>query len=183
MKSSRLLFDLGPLIIFFVAYKFAGIFWATGIFMVAASLALLLGWLAEKRLRVMPLVTLVLVLVLGGLTLYLGDSTFIKMKPTVVYLVFAVILGGGIIFDQYYLKFVFDGAFHLPDQAWRVLTWRWVAFFSALAVVNEIVWRNFSESMWVNFKVFGILPLVFGFALANTPFMLKYMPRDNKPSE
>ncbi len=175
MKNNRLLLDMGPLVIFFAAYKFAGIFWATGLFMGATVLALGLGWFSEKRLRIMPVITLVLVLFFGGLTLYFKDSTFIKMKPTAIYLLFALALGGGAAFGQYYLKVVFDGAFHMPDAVWRVLTWRWAGFFVALAILNEVIWRNFSESAWVNFKVFGLLPLTFGFAFANMPLMLKYI--------
>ncbi len=178
MKSNRLWFDLGPLIIFFVTYKVAGILWATGIFMVATIAALSLSYMAEKRLRIMPVITLVLVMFFGGLTLYFKDSTFIKMKPTAIYLLFASALGGGALFRQYYLKVVFDGAFDMPDAIWRTLTWRWAAFFVALALLNEAIWRNFSESTWVSFKVFGFLPLTFGFALANMPLMLKYMRQD-----
>ena len=178
MKPNRLLLDIGPLVIFFVTYKLAGIFWATGLFMGATLLALGLGWLSEKRLRVMPVITLVLVLFFGGLTLYFKDSTFIKMKPTAIYLLFAMALGGGTLFRQYYLKVVFDSAFHLPDQIWQILSWRWTGFFVALAMLNELIWRNFSESIWVNFKVFGLLPLTLVFAFANMPLMLKHMRED-----
>jgi intracellular septation protein len=182
MKNNRLLLDMGPLVIFFAAYKFAGIFWATGLFMGATVLALGYSWLSEKRLRTMPVITLILVMFFGGLTLYFQNSTFIKMKPTAIYLLFAMALGGGAVFGQYYLKVVFDGAFEMPDAVWRVLSWRWAGFFIALAVLNEAIWRNFSESTWVNFKVFGLLPLTFGFAFANMPLMLKYM-RDDKEKE
>ncbi len=182
MKSHRLLEDLGPLAVFFLAYKFAGIFWATGLFMAATALALLWSWLRDKRVRVMPVITLALVLVFGSLTLYFRDSTFIKMKPTAIYLLFAAALGSGAIFGQYYLKMLFDGAFDLPDAAWRTLTWRWAAFFAALAALNELVWRTMSESAWVNFKVFGLMPLVFGFALLNMPLMLRHMREDGKDS-
>ncbi len=178
MKANRFLLDIGPLIIFFAAFKFAGILWATGLFMGAMVLALGFSWLTEKRLRIMPVITLVLVLFFGGLTLYFKDSTFIKMKPTAIYLLFAMALGGGAAFGQYYLKVVFDGAFEMPDSVWRILSWRWTGFFLALAVLNEAIWRNFSESTWVNFKVFGLLPLTFGFAFANMPLMLKYMRED-----
>ncbi len=175
MKSTKLLQDLGPLAVFFLAYKLAGIFWATGLFMAATVLALAWGWLGERRLRLMPVITLVLVLFFGTLTLYFRDSTFIKMKPTAIYLLFAAALGGGAAFGQYYLKMVFDGAFEMPDRAWRTLSWRWTGFFVVLAGLNELVWRTMSESAWVNFKVFGLMPLVFGFALLNMPLVLKYM--------
>jgi intracellular septation protein len=179
MKNNRLLLDMGPLILFFVTYKFAGIFWATGVLMLGVSAALLVGWINEKRFRVMPVITLVLVLFFGGLTLYFQNSTFIKMKPTAIYLLFALALGGGAVFGQYYLKVVFDGAFHMPDAVWRTLSWRWAGFFIALAGLNEAIWRNFSESVWVNFKVFGLLPLTLVFAFANMPLMMKYMREDD----
>ncbi|MDQ7020192.1 MAG: septation protein A [Robiginitomaculum sp.] len=175
MKNNRLLLDMGPLVIFFAAYKFAGIFWATGLFMVAMVLALGFSWLSEKRLRIMPVITLVLVLFFGSMTLYFQNSTFIKMKPTAIYLLFAMALGGGAAFGQYYLKVVFDGAFEMPDAVWRTLSWRWAAFFVALAVLNELIWRNFSENIWVDFKVFGLLPLTLVFAFANMPLMMKHM--------
>ncbi len=180
MKNNRLLLDMGPLVVFFVAYKFAGIFWATGVLMLGVSAALVIGWLSEKRLRIMPVITLVLVLFFGGLTLYFQNSTFIKMKPTAIYLLFAMALGGGAFFNQYYLKVVFDGAFQMPDAVWRVLSWRWTGFFVFLAIVNELIWRNFSESVWVNFKVFGLLPLTLGFTVVNIPLMLNYMADDEK---
>lgn len=178
MKNNRLWLDLGPLIIFFITYKFAGILWATGVLMVATAITLSLSFMAEKRLRVMPVITLVLVIFFGGLTLYFKDSTFIKMKPTAIYILFALALGSGAVFGQYFLKVVFDGAFDLPDTIWRTLTWRWAGFFVALAVLNEVIWRNFSENIWVSFKVFGFLPLTIVFALANMPLMLKYMRKD-----
>jgi intracellular septation protein len=178
MKNNRLLLDIGPLVLFFVTYKFADIFWATGVLMLGVSAALLVGWINEKRFRVMPVITLVLVLFFGGLTLYFRDSTFIKMKPTAIYLLFALALGGGAAFGQYYLKVVFDGAFEMPDAVWRTLSWRWTGFFVSLAVLNELIWRNFSESIWVNFKVFGLLPLTLGFAIANMPLMIKFMHED-----
>lgn len=180
MKTERLVQDMGPLVAFFLTYKFAGIFWATGVLMGATAAALAWGWLSTRRVRIMPLITLGLVLVFGALTLYFRDSTFIKMKPTAIYLLFAAALGGGALFGQYYLKMVFDGAFDLPDALWRTLTWRWTGFFIALAGLNELVWRNFAESTWVNFKVFGLLPLVFGFALLNMPLMLKTMHEDGE---
>ena len=186
MKTARLWQDLGPLAVFFAAYKFAGIFWATGLFMAATVLALGLGWLNERRFRIMPLITLVLVLFFGGLTLFFRASTFIKMKPTAIYLLFAAALGGGALFGRYYLKALLDGAFVLPDAVWRTLTWRWAGFFVALAGLNELVWRNVAEATWVNFKVFGLMPLVFGFAMLNMPLILKHAqeetPKD-APSE
>jgi len=170
----RLALDLGPLIVFFVSFRFFGIFGATAAFMAAVAAALAIGWLAEKRLSPMPLFTAVLVLIFGGLTLYLKDDTFIKMKPTVLYAFFGLILIGGLFFNRLFIKYVFAEAYQLDEAGWRGLTWRWGLFFLALALINEAVWRNFSTSAWVTFKVAGIMPLIFLFALAQTPFVMKH---------
>lgn len=179
-KSSylgRLALDLGPLVVFFGAYEAFGIFVATGCFMVAVLAALAFGYARERRLAPMPLFTAILVLVFGGLTLYLRNADFIKMKPTVLYALFGLLLLGGLLFKQLLIKYVFAQAFQLSDAGWRSLTWRWAVFFFALAVVNEFVWRNFSTSTWVYFKVWLVVPLIFVFALAQTPLILKHEAR------
>ena len=170
----RLLLDLGPLMVFFAGFKYLGIFGATAAFMAAVLIALAAGWILEKRLSPMPLVTAVLVMVFGGLTLYLKNDIFIKMKPTVLYAFFGVTLIGGLGFNRLFIKYVFAQAFELNETGWRQLTWRWGLFFLALAFVNELVWRNASTSDWVAFKVWGIIPLIFLFALAQTPFVMKH---------
>ena len=103
------------------------------------------------------MITAVLVLVFGGLTLYLHDKTFIKMKPTIIYAIFALVLAGGALTGRNFIKLLFDHVFHLPEDCWRTLTWRWVAFFLVMAVLNEIVWRNFSDEFWAGFKLFGAI--------------------------
>jgi intracellular septation protein len=176
-KSSylaRLALDLGPLVVFFGTYEALGIFVATGCFMAAVLVALAFGFWRERRLPPMPLFTAVLVLVFGGLTLYLRNDVFIKMKPTVLYASFGLLLLGGLLFKQLLIKHVFAQAMQLSDTGWRSLTWRWAAFFFALAAVNEFVWRNFSTSTWVYFKVWLVMPLIFVFALAQTPLILKH---------
>jgi intracellular septation protein len=170
----RLLSDLGPLILFFATFELFGIYAATAVFMAAVLAALALGYWRERRLMPMPLFTAVLVVIFGGLTLYLQDATFIKMKPTVLYAFFGVVLIGGLRFNRLFIKYVFEQAFDLSDEGWRKLTWRWGLFFLALAVLNEAVWRNFSTAIWVDFKVFGIMPLIFLFALAQTPLVLRH---------
>lgn len=170
----RLLLDLGPLFTFFLAFEVGGIFKATGVFMVAVLVALALGWHLEKRLSPIPLITAVLVLIFGGLTLYLRNDVFIKMKPTVLYTIFGVTLLGGLPFNRLFIKYVFTEAFDLTEKGWRGLTWRWGTFFLILAVLNEAVWRNTSTATWVSFKVWGIMSLIFIFALAQTPFLLKH---------
>ncbi|HEX4081120.1 MAG TPA: septation protein A [Rhizomicrobium sp.] len=171
---ARLALDLGPLMVFFGAYEFFGIFVATGCFMAAVLAALGYGYVRERRLSPMPLFTAVLVLVFGGLTLYLRNDIFIKMKPTVLYALFGALLLGGLAFNQLLIKHVFSQAFELSEAGWRSLTWRWGAFFLALAVLNEFIWRHFSTSTWVYFKVWAVIPLIFLFALAQTPLILKH---------
>lgn len=170
----RLALDLGPLLVFFGAYEIFGIFTATACFMVAVLAALAFGYVRERRLAPMPLFTAVLVLVFGGLTLYLRNDIFIKMKPTVLYALFGTLLLAGLAFNQLLIKHVFAQAFDLTDTGWRMLTWRWSAFFLALAALNEFVWRNFSTATWVYFKVWAVIPLIFLFALAQTPLILKH---------
>lgn len=180
----RLVLDLGPLIVFFGAFRFFGIFTATACFMIAILLALGVGYLRDRRLSPMPLITAVLVLVFGALTLYLRNDVFIKMKPTVLYALFSVLLAGGLACNQLLIRHVFSQAFELNDVGWRALTWRWAGFFLALAVLNEVVWRNFPTAVWVSFKVWAILPLIFLFALAQTPLVFRYQikPEDQPQS-
>jgi intracellular septation protein len=170
----KLLLDMGPLFLFFAAFQYAGIFAATGIFMVAAVLSVAVGWHLEKKLSPIPLITAILVLIAGGLTLYLRNDVFIKMKPTVLYVIFGATLLGGLRFNRLFIKYVFAEALDLTDQGWRGLTWRWGIFFLTLAALNEAVWRNTSTATWVSFKVWGIVGLIFLFALAQTPFLLKH---------
>ena len=170
----RLALDLGPLLVFFAAYEYFGIFKATACFMVAVLAALAFGYVRERRLSPMPLFTAVLVVVFGGLTLYLRNDIFINMKPTVLYTLFGALLLGGLAFNQLLIKHVFAQAFDLSDTGWRTLTWRWGTFFLALAVLNEFVWRHYSTSTWVYFKVWAVIPLIFLFALAQTPLILKH---------
>ncbi len=148
----RLLLDLGPLIVFFAGFKYLGIFGATAAFMAAVMISLCVGFVLEKRLSPMPLFTALLVLIFGGLTLYLKNDIFIKMKPTVLYAFFGATLIGGLSFKRLFIKYVFAQAFELDETGWRQLTWRWGIFFLALAVLNESVWRNASTAAWVSFR-------------------------------
>jgi len=122
----------------------------------------------------MPLVSGVVVLVFGTLTLYLRDETFIKLKPTIVYMIFAVALGAGLLIRKPVLELLLGPVFSLSEEGWRKLTLRWALFFIAMAVVNELVWRNFSTDAWVSFKAFGFLPITFVFALSQMPLMQRY---------
>lgn len=170
----RFVLDLGPLLVFFAAFRFFGIFTATACFMAAVLVALAVGYIRERRLSPMPLITAALVLVFGTLTLYLRNDIFIKMKPTALYGLFSLLLLGGLFCNRLFIKYVFSQAFELNDAGWRALTWRWAGFFLALAVLNELMWRNFPTSVWVSFKVWAIIPLIFLFALAQTPLIFRH---------
>jgi intracellular septation protein len=170
----KLALDLGPLVLFFVANARYGIFTATAVFMAAVLAALLVSYVMTRRLPIMPVVTAVVVVVFGGLTLILHDATFIKVKPTIIYGLFGAILMGGLVFNKSLLGIVFDSLFHLSDEGWRKLTLRWAIFFFALAVLNEIVWRNVSTDAWVTFKVFGVVPLTILFGALQVPLLKRY---------
>lgn len=195
----KLLLDLGPLLLFFLANarpqlfapmlgavlpaslvtgEQAGIFVATAVFVPAVLVALAISYALTRHIAVMPVVTAVVVVVFGGLTLALQNETFIKVKPTIVYVLFGAVLIGGLAFKKSLLGIVFDSVFHLTDEGWRKLTLRWGLFFLVLAVLNEIVWRTFSTDTWVSFKVFGFLPLTFLFAAAQVPLLRKHAVSD-----
>ncbi|MFY9836040.1 MAG: septation protein A [Xanthobacteraceae bacterium] len=170
----KLALDLGPLLLFFAANSRYGIFAATATFMVAVLAALVVSYAMTRRLPIMPVVTAVIVVVFGGLTLILHDATFIKVKPTIIYGLFGAVLIGGLIFKKPLLGVLFDSLFHLSEEGWRKLTVRWAVFFFVLAALNEIVWRNASTDLWVDFKVFVVVPLTFIFGALQVPLLRKY---------
>lgn len=170
----KLVIELGPLLLFFFINARFGIMYATGGFMVAIFAALGVNYYLTGRLAPVPLFTALFVLVFGGLTLYLQDETFIKVKPTLVNLLFAAILGGGLLFGRLLLKSAMGAMIEITDAGWRGLTWRWMGFFIAMALLNEAVWRNVSTDSWVSFKVFGLLPLTILFAIAQTPYLQRH---------
>src|SRR2546423_2749149 len=165
---------VGPLLPAAVSGEKAGIFVATAVFMGAILVSLAVSYALTRHLPVMAMVTAVIVVVFGGLTLVLHDDTFIKMKPTIIYLLFAGLLLGGLLFNRPLLAIVFDSVFDLTDEGWRKLTFRWAIFFLALAVLNEIVWRTQTTDFWVSFKVFGVVPLTFIFAALQYPLLQRY---------
>lgn len=170
----KLALELGPLGVFFFANARADIFTATAAFMAAMVVSLAISWTLTRRLAVMPVVTGVVVLVFGTLTLVLHDDTFIKMKPTIVNGLFAAVLLGGLAFGKALLGYVFDGAFRLDAAGWRKLTLRWGLFFVFLAVVNEVVWRTQTTDFWVAFKVWGIMPITLVFSALQLPLMSRH---------
>jgi intracellular septation protein len=169
----KLLLELGPLALFFAAYSRLGIFAATGVLMAAVVVTLALSYAMLRRIPVMPLVTAVIVLIFGSLTLFFHDETLIKIKPTALYLLFAAALFVGLALNKPILKILFDGALRVTEDGWRKLTWRWAFFFIALAVLNEIVWRTQTTDLWVKFKTFGFMPLTLLFALAQAPLIMR----------
>ena len=170
----KLVLEVGPLAIFFITNAKFGILNATAAFMVAIGISLVVSRVVFGKLAVMPMVTGVFVLVFGGLTLWLQDETFIKLKPTIVNLMFASIMLGGLFFKKLIWKILFSDVFQLDDEGWRKLQLLWGLFFILLAILNEIVWRNYDTDTWVNFKVFGIMPLTFVFSLTLLPIMMRH---------
>lgn len=185
----KMALELGPLLVFFFANlrgewlvsKFPALsalggplLVATGLFMAATVISLIVSKIVFKHLPVMPFVSGIVVMIFGGLSIWLQDETFIKMKPTIVNTLFGVTLLIGLMFGKSLLGYVFNAAFQLTDEGWRKLTLRWGIFFVFLAVLNEVVWRNFSDAVWVNFKVWGTMPITIAFTLAQMPLIMKH---------
>ena len=191
----KLVLEMGPLVLFFLANKWpqffeplfrpilpaallsgdrAGIFTATGVLMVSVVVALFLSWLVTRHLPVMPVVTAVAVVFFGSLTLFFDNDLFIKMKPTIVNSIFGAALLGALAFGKPLLPILLDSVLHLTETGWRKLTLRWGLFFFVLAVLNEAVWRTQTTDFWVSFKAFGTMPLTIVFALSQVPLILKY---------
>ena len=177
---TKLLIEMGPLVAFFIANWKAGIFWGTGIFMAATAAALTASWVLTRKIAMVPLVSAVFVALFGALTLWLHSELFIKVKVTLINALFGAVLLGGVAMGRSYIKLIMGEAVKLTEEAWRTLSIRWGVFFLAMAALNEVVWRNFSTDAWVNFKVFGLLPITLAFAFANAPYMTKHMIEDDK---
>ncbi len=179
MKSIyKLLIDIGPLAVFFIFYTRGDLKTAILPFMIATIIAVLFSYILEKKIPIMPTVGAGIILIFGGLTIYFDNETFFKMKPTIINLLFAGILYGGIILNKSLLRYLLGGALKLQDRGWDILTKRWIGFFIALAILNEIIWRTQTTDIWVNFKVFGILPITFIFTLTQFSTIKKYQIED-----
>jgi intracellular septation protein len=204
----RIGLEIGPLLVFFICTTFgegwleksellrslfaSPIIFATAPFMVAMVISLLISWLVFKRVAVMPLVTLVVVLIFGTLTLWLQDSTFIKIKPTIVNSLFGATLLGGLLFRQSLLKYVFGEVYHLQPKGWQVLTVRWGLFFFLLAALNEFAWRGAgmfisdpagADSFYAGFKLWAVMPITVVFSMLQVPLLNKYAIDPNAPVE
>ena len=197
----KMTLELGPLILFFFANarpklfapyahlvlpahllvgENAGLFTATAVLIPAVLIALVVSYVQLRKLPIMPLVTAILVVIFGALTLYFQDPRFIKMKPTILYAAFGIALLGGLYLKKPILEIILDNAMPLTEEGWRILTLRWGLFFFALAILNEIVWRTQSNNVWVAFKFPGVVILIFLFTLAQVPLMMKYELKDGK---
>jgi intracellular septation protein len=170
----KLATELGPLIVFFVFNAKFNLFAATAAFMVAIVAAMIASYVVTRHVPIMALVTGGIVLVFGTLTLVLHDETFIKVKPTIIYSLFAAVLGGGLLFGRSFIAFLFNQMFNLTPHGWRILTARWALFFAGMAVLNEIIWRTQSTDFWVAFKLVGAFPLTMIFAIAQMPLTKRY---------
>lgn len=198
----KLALEIGPLAVFFLGFqlgdrmlenptvfgalaaltgtaplegKSGPLFLATAIFMLAIGVSLVVSWVMTRELPRMAVVTGIVVAVFGGLTLWLGDGTFIKMKPTVVNWLFALILGFGLLQGRSYLKYLMGETMPLSDVGWMILTRRWMLFFIAMGCLNELIWRTQTEEFWVKFKTFGNMPLTFVFLAFQWPLIKRYM--------
>ena len=175
----KLFIEIGPLAIFFIYYKLSGnLIDAILPLMLATVVAVIISYILEKKIPIMPSLGAGIVVIFGGLTLIFDNKIFIFMKPTIINIIFAGILYGGIILKKPLLKYLLGSALKLEEDGWLILTQRWAAFFIALAVLNEIVWRTMSEDFWVSFKVFGILPITFIFTMTQFPLIKKYQIED-----
>lgn len=177
-QGLKLALEAGPLVVFFIVNAKMGIYIATAVFMAVTVAALGYSYVKLKKLPTMPLVGGAFILVFGGLTIALEDDTFIKLKPTIVNTLFAAALFIGLALKKNFLKTVLESALTLDEEGWRTLAIRWAWFFLVLAALNEAVWRTQTTDMWVNFKVFGIMPLTLLFSFSQVPLILRHQPAE-----
>ncbi len=177
----KLFIEFGPLVVFFATYKYANIFLATLWMVTATAFCLLVSYLVDKKISMVLLISGFILLISGSITLLTGDSMYIKMKPTLVYTIFCILLWiGARKNERPFISYALGSAFKMEDEHWITLSRRFAFYFFAMAIMNEIVWRNFSESAWVNFKVFGAIPITLAFAATQIPFLMKHHIIDKK---
>jgi len=176
----KLLVEFGPIIVFFATYKYADIFKATLYMVIVTVVSLIVSYIIDRKLSVPLMISGAILLLSGSITLISGNPAYIKMKPTIVYLIFGIILYVGYIKNRPFIKHVLGSAFSMNDSNWLVISLRFAYYFVGMAIVNELVWRNFSESFWVNFKVFGAVPITLIFIIFQIPFLLRNK-QDNSP--
>jgi intracellular septation protein len=187
---ARMAVDYGPLVVFFAVNsfapgpKFSRIFAATAAFMLAMGAAMAVSWWKARHISPMLWISGALVLVFGGLTLYFHDETFIQIKPTIVYSLFAVVLGYGLIARKPLLQMLLETAYPgLSAKGWRLLTINWTGFFVVMAVLNEVLRRVLEWDQWVTFKTWGVIPMTLVFAMLNVPMLLRHGLQLDKPEE
>jgi len=179
----KLIFEIGPLLVFFFANTKWGILDATFAFILATAISLSASYALMRKIPIMPLCTGIFVMIFGGLTVWLQDELFIKLKPTIVNILFAAILCVGLLSKRLFIKAILESTIHLTNTGWLLLTRAWIGFFLVLAFLNEVMWRNFSTDTWVNFKVFGILPLTLIFTFSLVPVLTKHIMHLPKSSQ
>jgi intracellular septation protein len=176
-KMIKFLCDYLPLIIFFACYKLAEtpnpLITATIYMVITTFIALVISYILTKKIPMVALVSGIVLGIFGGLTVFLNDEIFIKIKPTIINLLFAVILFYGYFTKKPLLSYLLGEQIKMKNAAWLTLSARWALFFIALALLNEIIWRNFSTNFWVQFKVFGMMPISLIFTISQVPFMMK----------
>jgi|TARA_B110000438_G_C15694397_1_gene598268 intracellular septation protein len=179
----RAIVEYVPLATFFVAYYFTDLFIATASIMLATAFTLVLSYIVERRIPIMPLMMAGIIGIFGGLTLWLQDETFIKMKPTIIQVIFGTVLFTGLLLDRLFLKSLIGAAWQITDEGWRILTMRFAMFFFLSAIVNEAVWRTQSTDLWVNFKVFGLTGMTLIFILSQLPLLKRFSIKENSISD
>lgn len=176
----KLLVEFGPIVVFFATYKYADIFKATLYMIIVTTISLVVSYLIDRRLSIPLMISGIVLLISGSITLLSGDPAFIKMKPTIVYVIFGSILYAGYFMKKPMIKEVLGSAFKMTQSNWMILTRRFAWYFYFMAFTNEIIWRNFSENFWVNFKVFGAVPITLLFIFSQAPFLIQNKD-DNPP--
>ena len=176
----KLLVEFGPILVFFATYKYADIFKATLYMVIVTAISLVVSYLIDRKLSLPLMISGVVLLISGSITLFSGDPSFIKMKPTIVYSLFGLILYVGYFMKKPLIKSVLGSAFTMTETNWMVMTRRFAFYFFAMAMINEFIWRNFSENFWVNFKVFGAVPITLIFVFTQAPFLMQNK-QDNSP--